>query len=66
MNLAMVMAMKLGMILDHTQNVDLVTEAGMKGFLRKMRHPPNIRNVLVLHHLPFRPFSLPKTKSTRQ
>ena len=66
MNLAMVIALELRMILDHTQNRDLVTEAGMKGYLRKMRQPRNIRKILVLHHSPFRPFSFPETKSTRQ
>ena len=66
MNLAMVMALELRMPLDHTQNGDLVAEVGMNGYLRKMRQPPNIRKIFVLQHSPFRPFSFPKIKSTRQ
>ena len=66
MNLAMVMSMELRVILDHSQNVDLLTVAGMKGYLRKMRQSPLHKKDLVLHHSPFRPFSFPEAKSTRQ
>lgn len=66
MNLAMVMAMESRIVLDHTQYGDLLTEAGRKEYLRKMRQPPKHKKDLVLHRSPFRPFCFPETKSTRQ